>query len=479
MVNIALPGRPFGDELDRYPRSTRAEAEAAAVQASRLRRCRDVHADLSVLYRRLIERRGTRREWLRSPTDARIAVVADRTGLPMLTLDELLVRSRDLDGKGRRFRERPMRELLTAYDLVENRVAELDNRVTRLRFRKDPDPQRLAELGGLLRRHGYQATMNYCVPLGPIVKSAIGDVGPEPSDRPEKPKSPDLEPTGSPVAVLDTGITRQRRGDRWLESIERVDSGDTRTNNIDPLYELGQEPVFDMGAGHGSFVAGVIQQVDPTAEVRVIKVLGADGLGGDVEVAVGILLAVEQGARILNLSLGTETADDQPPLATLVALELLAELREKEGEDGTDVVLVAAAGNNGDTRPIWPAAFSALHTPGVRVVSVAGLMANYEPAEFSTHGFWVSCSTAANGVLSPFVKGRETPEMDPAPDEWAADDPWAVWTGTSFAAPQVAGAIARVCGRTGDPPSVALDWLLAQGVWVPDYGRALRILPVS
>ena len=52
-------------------------------------------------------------------------------------------------------------------------------------------------------------------------------------------------------------------------------------------------------------------------------------------------------------------------------------------------------------------------------------------------------------------------------------------SGTSFAAPQVAGAIARVCGRTGDPPSVALDWLLAQGVWVPDYGRALRILPVS
>jgi len=313
----------------------------------------------------------------------------------------------------------------------------------------------------------------------------FGEVGPEPSDRegilpyPGNQDAEDEHDRPIVVAVLDTGITSQRRTDGWLENIPRNDA-DEPENNIDPLYEISRTDVFDYGAGHGTFVAGVVQQTAPFADIRVLKVLGADGIGSDVEVAIGILTAVvEHGASIVNLSLGSETDDDQPPLATLVALELLAERRDRLGADGTDVVLVAAAGNNRNTRAVWPAAFAVIPTVGVRVISVAGLTARYEPADFSTHGFWVTCSTAANGVLSTFAQGRETAEMDPQPDSWQTENPWAVWSGTSFASPQVAGAIARRCQQTGDSPSTALDWLLRQGVHVPDFGRALKILPVS
>ena len=478
----ARPGQPFDDIAGDYPPPTPGEAAAAAVQAAQLSRCTDdVRTALTELYRRLIERRGDRQEWLRSPTDAHLAVFADETALPLLTLDELLVRTRDLNGDSNSFRTHPMRDLLTGYDLNENPVAELDNRVTRLR-NPNLDAQRLAGIGKLLRRHGYQATMNHCEPLGYVTKSVFGEVGPEPSDRPVKPTYPGTpKPPGwadVAVAVLDTGITDQPRTDGWLENIAR-DNSNGPDNNIDPLYQIAGPPRFDYGAGHGSFVAGVVQQTDPYADIRSIKVLGYDGIAGDVEVAIGIWIAVQQGATILNLSLGTETADNQPPLATLVALELIAERRQQLGNAGTDVVLVAAAGNNRNTRPVWPAAFSATPTIGVTVVSVAGLTTRYEPADFSTHGFWVTCSTAANGVLSTFAKGEETPDMDPVPDHWVDDNPWAVWTGTSFAAPQVTGAIARRCQETGDTPTAALTWLLGQGVNVPDYGRTLRILPIS
>jgi len=53
-------------------------------------------------------------------------------------------------------------------------------------------------------------------------------------------------------------------------------------------------------------------------------------------------------------------------------------------------------------------------------------------------------------------------------------DSWAVWSGTSFSAPQIAGALARL--HNGQPLSQALDQLLATGQPVPDFGQALRVL---
>ena len=83
----------------------------------------------------------------------------------------------------------------------------------------------------------------------------------------------------------------------------------------------------------------------PQARIRQVKVLDPAGTGDDHTIAVGLARA---SAPVLNLSFGGYTHDDAPPVATGVALARCT---------GDDVVAVAAAGNNGQNRPFWPAAF--------------------------------------------------------------------------------------------------------------------------
>ena len=109
------------------------------------------------------------------------------------------------------------------------------------------------------------------------------------------------------------------------------------------------------------------------------------------------------------------------------------------------------------------------------MVAVGGLTQSLEPADWSSRGDWVDISTMGEGVRSTYVKGQEHPRIDPQPDKFPRD-PWAVWSGTSFAAPQVAGAVAEVAQRQGVSPRAAFD-RLAGGREVPNYGRAVRILP--
>jgi subtilisin family serine protease len=208
--------------------------------------------------------------------------------------------------------------------------------------------------------------------------------------------------------------------------------------------------------------------VAPTTDLRMYRALDSDGVGSEVEVASAMVRAVEEGAQILNLSLGTQTFDDGRPVAIEVALEIIAEL---EAQSGREVLVVAAAGNFADTHECWPAAF-----PSPAVIAVAGLRADLTPSDWSSRGPWVDCSTIAEGILSPYVQGQESWEIDPRPDSFPRDA-WAVWTGTSFAAPQIAGAVARLCQEDRLAPRAALQELLRRGQPVTDFGMAVEILP--
>jgi subtilisin family serine protease len=149
-------------------------------------------------------------------------------------------------------------------------------------------------------------------------------------------------------------------------------------------------------------------------------------------------------------------------------LAVIAEL-DADKPDEEKTIIVAAAGNCGDARPFYPAAF-----PGV--ISVAGLNPNMTPSPWSSHGFWVTCSTVGQGLHSTYVYGTESPLIDPAETEFPGPDPFAVWSGTSFAAPQVAGAIARLYQAPGATLRGALDELLQLAVPIPGFGRAVQIL---
>lgn len=336
------------------------------------------------------------------------------------------------------------------------------------RFVKDIDAEALAQIGLFLRSRGVAASVNHIAPLAAIIKGQGGAEPSEPARAYVQAGPTTSAAAATVVAVIDTGIAAEKRSDGWLDhdAITRV-----ADENIDEIDKFPMQPepdgYLDFASGHGTFVVGIVQQVAPGATIKVYRAVDSDGIGSEVRVACAMVRAVTEGAQILNLSLGTQSIDDGMPIALEAALELIADIEHREDRE---VLIVAAAGNYGDTRPCWPAAFR-------RVVAVAALNDDLTPAlDWSSRGVWVDCSTVGEGVMSTYLAGKESTDFDPDPDTFGKDS-WAVWSGTSFAAPQVCGAVARLCDERGLRPREALEVLLDGGTYVPNFGRAVRILP--
>ena len=85
------------------------------------------------------------------------------------------------------------------------------------------------------------------------------------------------------VAVIDTGIALDNeRLDGWLNEIDR-DNNDENVDLLDVFDVKGtpEMPILDFAAGHGTFAAGIIRQVDPRARILVYRGLDTDGLGSE------------------------------------------------------------------------------------------------------------------------------------------------------------------------------------------------------
>jgi len=271
------------------------------------------------------------------------------------------------------------------------------------------------------------------------------------------------------VAVIDTGINHENRTDGWLTGIPQGAA------NVDPLdvfpvrMENGQvipgDGVLDLSAGHGSFVAGTVEQVAPAATIRVYRAVDTEGMGKCDDIAIALVQAARDGADIINLSLGTMTVDNLPPLAFTTAVDTVHNERP-------DVLVVASAGNTGQELPMFPAAMKG-------VVGVGALKADLTPVDWSNHGFWLDCSAVGVGITSTFVEGRErhTDSKGEVVIEDFDPNSWALWSGTSFSAPQIAGGVAQLCQLHDVTPLVALGQLLDGRPFRPGYGIVVRILP--
>ncbi|GAA3221823.1 S8 family serine peptidase [Dactylosporangium siamense] len=185
--------------------------------------------------------------------------------------------------------------------------------------------------------------------------------------------------------------------------------------------DLDEELVSGTDLGHANFIIGVVMSRTDNARVRAIKVLDADGLCTEVDLARALFALTD--VDVVNLSLGGFTRNDRPPLLLAAALTKL--LR------GRDRVVVAAAGNEGiSDRPYWPAAFAGTALPFASQVLAVAAHDGTELCSWSNSGAWVDVTAPGADVTSTYVTHDDFPTG------------FARWSGTSFAAPYAAAAIA-------------------------------------
>jgi thermitase len=215
------------------------------------------------------------------------------------------------------------------------------------------------------------------------------------------------------IAICDTGI------DRHHEDL---------ASKVVLSRNLTSSPTVSDVFGHGTHVAGIAAAITNNAQgvagigfnssLMNIKVMGDDGTGYMSWIASGITYAADNGAKVINLSLGSSA-----PSATL---ENAVNYAWQKG-----VVVVAAAGNAGTNQSIYPAYYP-------NCISVAATDPNDAKANFSTYGTWVD-------VAAPGVNIYST--LPSLPNQMGRRD-YGYASGTSMAAPHVTG-IAALVWATG------------------------------
>ena len=245
------------------------------------------------------------------------------------------------------------------------------------------------------------------------------------------------------VAVVDTGVSRVEdlEGTKLLEGASFVPGAKTAADD----------------QGHGSHVAGTIAQstnngkgvagVAPNATILPVKVLSRFGFGNSAWIASGIDYAVDNGAQVINLSLGGGYS------------AVIHNAIKKA--DAKGVIVVAAAGNSGRKGVGYPGALE--ETIGVSATGPDGTLAPY-----SSWGKGVDIAAPGGdkrqtrgGILQDTVDGK-------------GGHHYVEYQGTSMATPHVAGAAAVLLGN-GVPASqverTLLETARGSGTWDEKYGH--------
>ena len=247
---------------------------------------------------------------------------------------------------------------------------------------------------------------------------------------------------GIRVAVLDTGVdqTHPALATRLISGFDFVD------------FDADPSEFTDTASaawGHGTHVAGLVALAAPAARIMPVRVLDAQGVGNAWVLGEALLWAVDpdgnpdtdDGAHVINLSLGS--------LARTRILGALANIAacnpavdgdpvldrsdpgyaddERRCAQRAGAVVVAAAGNDASDRVReYPAAERVYGSIGVGAINAAA-----ETASFSNFGSRVDIGAPGDGITSTLPGGL-----------------YGTWSGTSMAAPLVAGTAALVRARS-------------------------------
>ncbi len=215
---------------------------------------------------------------------------------------------------------------------------------------------------------------------------------------------------GVTIAVLDTGVAYRD----WQRFSEAPDFKGTRF--VDPYDFVANDPFPLDREGHGTFVTGMIAESTNNgfgltglaygATIMPVRVLDASGNGDSVTIGKGIRYAVTHGAQVINLSLEFDksvTASEIPEVISAIGFA------HRHG-----VVVVAAAGNDSETRLAYPAAARS-------VISVGATTRDRCLADYSNGGTRLDLVAPGGGDDASVTERPRLPPV-PHPAAGSADD---------------------------------------------------------
>ena len=246
---------------------------------------------------------------------------------------------------------------------------------------------------------------------------------------------------GVTVAVLDTGARLDHPALKSnFQGVEHWDFVGDDPNPTDVL-DADRDGRRDRMAGHGTHVAGIVDRVAPAAKIMPLRVLNSKGYGDTFTIAKAVSYAQRNGARVINLSLGSSSHS-----------KLLYETIGNAINSG--VVVAAAAGNSDTSTPHYPAAGDGL-TPTGTPASADGLIAvtsvtsvneeKQRKSDFANYGFWVDIAAPGEEIRSTFPV-----------------DKYANWSGTSMSTPFISGQAALIRAVDGSLEAKGLDGIEAR-----------------
>ncbi|WP_437876414.1 S8 family peptidase [Sorangium sp. So ce513] len=254
---------------------------------------------------------------------------------------------------------------------------------------------------------------------------------------------------GVTVAVVDTGIACETHG----PFVKAPDLASTEC--VEGWNFVNKTNHANDDQGHGTHVAGTIAQSTNNgigaaglafhARLMPVKVLNENGWGTTADVADGIRWAADNGADVINLSLGG-------PRNSKVLQSAIDHAISR------GVVVVAAAGNTGG-RVQYPGASDG-------VIGVSATDANDKIARFSSRGQGVDVAAPGVNVTQQTICNRGRGDCEA---------PYPAYNGTSMAAPHVAGAAALLVGLGVSDPRAVEDAIRA-GARVVDSSDGGKLL---
>ncbi|MEW6607011.1 MAG: S8 family serine peptidase [bacterium] len=252
------------------------------------------------------------------------------------------------------------------------------------------------------------------------------------------------------IAILDSGVDLDHpdlKDNIWQNPDEIPGDGIDNDHNgyIDDLNgwdfinDLADpQPKFSTsyslaGINHGTIVAGIaaasgnngqgITGVAWKVKIMSLRVLNSQGMGDNLSVIKAIDYAIQEKADVINMSfVGTEYSKE------------LEQAIKRAWEKG--IVVVAAGGNDTIQEGVDLSKISAYPVCYENVIGVAALDKNNKKALFSNYGRCIDISAPGTGIYSTLVYHPEDKDFTKYYGGY--------WSGTSLAAPLVAGTAALI-----------------------------------